>query len=312
MLPRNWDKSLQRWRVFAERHGTIPFVLSIPMYLFLVALPCYSQASPNSSSSEWDGSQCMLLMPLGMLLWGFYRVRKAKMVADIPRIPIRSVALGMVTIKGKVEPDQMVPAPVSGRPCCFFKVRIEEWDKDKNDWMPKVVDYDGPQFFLADETGRVLIDAHYVEGLEFDPPRTAVRVVDSEIPAGAAVPPAPSDSELMQYVSTKTAFDQRGEKATGLQDAGVPPVPAEGRYQLTEWLVLPGQEYQVTGTCAENPNSTHEDDRVVIGMGERESTFIISSKTDANLATDLSAFGWGLIIAGSLYFVIWLLIIFLS
>ena len=67
-----------------------------------------------------------------------------------------------------------------------------------------------------------------------------------------------------------------------------------------------------TGTCAENPNSKNEDDRVVICMGERESTFIISSKTDANLTTDLSAFGWGLIIAGSLYFLIWLLIICLS
>ncbi len=89
-------------------------------------------------------------------------------------------------------------------------------------------------------------------------------------------------------------------------------MPAEGRYQLTESLVLPEQEYQVTGTCAENPNSRNEDDRVVICLGESESTFIISSKTDANLATDLSAFGWGLIIAGSLYFVIWLLIICLS
>jgi hypothetical protein len=74
--------------------------------------------------------------------------------------------------------------------------------------------------------------------------------------------------------------------------------------------VLPGQEYQVTGTCTENPDSRNEDDRIVICMGERESTFIISSKTDA--ATDLSAFGWGLIMAGALYFVIWLVVICLS
>jgi hypothetical protein len=310
MLPRNWDKSLQRWRVIADCHGTIRSVVSIPVYLFLVVLPCYSQASSSSSRSDWDGSQWVLIMPLGMLLYGFYRVRKAKLVADIPRIPIRSVALGMVTIKGKVEPDQMVPAPVSGRPCCFFKVEIEGWDKDQKDWMPNFTDYDGPRFFLADDTGKVLIDAHYVDDWEFDPPRTAVRVVDSEIPAKTTVAPAPSDNQLMQYVSTKTAFERRGEKARGLQDARVSPMPAEGRYQLTEWLVLPGQEYQVTGTCTENPDSRNEDDRIVICMGERESTFIISSKTDA--ATDLSAFGWGLIMAGALYFVIWLVVICLS
>jgi hypothetical protein len=310
MLPRNWDKSLQPRSFFTRLHGKIRSAVSIPVYLFLVVLPCYSQASSSSSRSDWDGSQWIFLMPLGMLLWGFYRVRKAKLVADIPCIPIRSVALGMVTIKGKVEPDQMVPAPVSGRPCCFFKVKIEGWDKDQNDWMPKVIDYDGPRFFLADGTGKVLIDAHYVEGLEFDPPRTAVRIVDSDVPAEAPAAPAPNDNELMQYVSTKTAFERRGEKAIGLQDAGVAPVPVEGRYQLTEWLVLPGQEYQVTGTCTENPDSRNEDDRIVICMGERESTFIISSKTDA--ATDLSAFGWGLIMAGALYFVIWLVVICLS
>jgi hypothetical protein len=192
MLPRNWDKSLQRWRVFAERHGKIPSVVSIPVYLFLGALPCYSQASSSSSGSDWDGSQWIFIMPLGMLFYGFYRVRKAKLVADIPRIPIRSVALGMVTIKGKVEPDQMVPAPVSGRPCCFFKVDIEHWDKDQKNWTLAVTDYDGPRFFLADETGKVLIDAHYADGLEFDLPRTALRIVDSEIPGETTVAPAPA------------------------------------------------------------------------------------------------------------------------
>ncbi len=220
MLPRNWDKYLQRGGGFAERHGRIPSVVSIPVYLFLGALPCFSQTSPNSSRSDWDGAQWIFIMPLVMLLYGFYRVRKAKMVADIPRIPIRSVALGMVTIKGKVEPDQMVPAPVSGRPCCFFKVEIEHWDKDQNDWMPNVTDYDGPRFFLADETGKVLIDAHYVEGLEFDPPRTAQRVVDSDVPAEATAAPAPTDNELMQYVSTKTAFERHGEKLRDYKTQG--------------------------------------------------------------------------------------------
>ena len=144
MLPRNWDKSLTRWRVIAACRGKIPSAVGIPVYLFLAALPCYSQASPNSSRPEWDGSQVMLILPLVMFFYGFYRVRKAKMVADIPRTTIRSVAVGMVTIRGKVEPDQMVPAPVSGRSCCFFKVQVEEWEKDQKTWMPVVTDYDGP------------------------------------------------------------------------------------------------------------------------------------------------------------------------
>ena len=307
MLPRNWDKSLQLLRIFAERHGKISSVVSIPVYLFLGALPCLSQASPNRSGSDWDGSQVMLVLPLVMFLYGFHRIRKAKMVADIPRIPIRSVALGMVTIKGKVEPDQMVPAPVSGRPCCFFKVHIEEWDKDQKDWTPALTDYDGPRFFLADETGKVLIDAHYVEELEFKPPQTALRLVDSNLPAKAPDATAPTDAELLQYVSTKTGFQHFA--ATAAEAAEAWAGPAKGRYRLTESLVLPGQEYQVIGTCAENPDSRNENDRIVICQGQSESTFIISSKTGTDLTTDVSAFGWGLVGAGSLYFLIWLLFI---
>ena len=155
----------------------------------------------------------------------------------------------------------------------------------------------------------MLIDAHYVEELEFKPPQTALRLVDSNLPAKAPDATAPTDAELLQYVSTKTGFQHLGEVAAKAADAGAWAGPAKGRYRLTESLVLPGQEYQVIGTCAENPDSRNEDDRIVIRQGDSESTFIISSKTGADLTTDVSAFGWGLIGAGSLYFLIWLVFI---
>lgn len=308
MVPRNWDKRLRRRNVFAERRGNLSFAIVVPLFLFISTLPGCTRASGSNSDSEWSGSQWIFVIPLLMCVWGFYRVRKAKLVADLPRIPIRSVALGMVTIQGKVEPDQLVPAPVSGRPCCFFKVDIEEWDKDDKHWTLALTDFDGPRFFLADGTGKVLIDAHYVESLEFDPPQTAKREVDSDAPAPVTDPTAPTDDAVLQYVSTKTAFTHFSQGAAALEA----PEPPKGRYRLTEWLVLPGQQYQVTGTCAENPDSRNADDLIVIRQGERESTFIISSKTGTVLATDLSAFGWGLIMAGSLYFVVWVLIICLS
>jgi hypothetical protein len=51
---------------------------------------------------------------------------------------------------------------------------------------------------------------------------------------------------------------------------------AKGRYRLTERCVLPGREYDITGTCSENSVAVDETERTVIRKGTNEPTFIIS------------------------------------
>jgi hypothetical protein len=58
---------------------------------------------------------------------------------------------------------------------------------------------------------------------------------------------------------------------------------ASGRYRLTEYCIVPGQSYDVTGTCAENPHPQDENDRNVICKGQNEPTFLISSRTEQEL-----------------------------
>jgi hypothetical protein len=44
--------------------------------------------------------------------------------------------------------------------------------------------------------------------------------------------------------------------------------------------LLPSQTYDITGTCAENPNPRDEHDRNLILKGTNEPTFLISSRTE--------------------------------
>ena len=53
---------------------------------------------------------------------------------------------------------------------------------------------------------------------------------------------------------------------------------ASGRYRLTEYCILPGHEYNITGTCVENPEPKDQHDRNLITKGLNESTFLISWK----------------------------------
>ena len=61
--------------------------------------------------------------------------------------------------------------------------------------------------------------------------------------------------------------------------------PAEGRYRLREFVVLPGQEYLISGTCVEN--SAGDQDRCLIAKGQNEPTFVISTKSDVQIHHDL-------------------------
>ena len=61
--------------------------------------------------------------------------------------------------------------------------------------------------------------------------------------------------------------------------------PAEGRFRLREFVVIPGQEYLISGTCVEN--STGDQDRCMVAKGRNEPTFVISAKSDVQIHHDL-------------------------
>lgn len=306
-----------------------------------------------------------LLLGCGLGIWTFFKgfrvMREYKVLQDTPRMPIRSVPMGFVHVRGKAESAEVLTSPLSHTPCCFYKVEIEEWKtqgKSKT-WVRCCVDMNGYRFYLDDGTGKVLIDAH---AAEYDLPVVTTEEVSSHAPAAAN----PNDLELLKYVTyarthsmTERAgqwIDKRFQKA-GVSDnpqvqakrealrslfAGVPAVmqggklpieamealasssgplsdpakeqgrqmflerlrlaaaanqaglltglmpavePANGRYRLRESVVIPGQEYLISGTCVEN--SQEGQDRCLIAKGHNEPTFLISTKSDAQIHHDL-------------------------
>jgi hypothetical protein len=62
---------------------------------------------------------------------------------------------------------------------------------------------------------------------------------------------------------------------------------ASGRFRLVEYCLQAGQEYDITGTCIENPHPQDEHDRNLITKGQNEPTFLIcggkQQQVDASL-----------------------------
>ena len=300
-------------------------------------------------------------------LWFFFKgfrvMREYKVLDDTPRMPIRSVPMGFVHIRGKAESSQLLSSPLSKTPCCFYKVEIDQWKSSgkTHEWQHICTDCNGYQFHLRDDTGAILIDAH---SAEYDLPLTATRAVNSHSSS-----PQADEAKLLEYVTSARAHstfdrvgqwvDKRFEKTNAadnpqLQDkrdafrqlfSGMASVSqggkvpaqaiqameklmnvsgplsdpvkeqrrqmmlqnmklaetmneaglldqfmqheanaASGQFRLREYVVAPGQEYLVSGSCIENPDpSVPPEDRGMIAKGNNEPTFVISTKSDVQM-----------------------------
>ncbi len=299
---------------------------------------------------------------LGLIagLWFFFKgfrvMREYKVLQDTPRMPIRSVPMGFVHIRGKAEGSQLITSPLSQTQCCFYRVDIDQWKSQgkSHNWARVCSDFNGYQFHVADDTGKILIDAH---AAEYDLPMSAERVVnsgdatlaedrklleyvsfaeghnmtermgmwiDKRLARGSENPQIQAKREAFQQLFAGMATAQQGGKypvaamqklfeSTGpLSDPGkeqrrqmmlqnlklaeaanesgllqkmMPGAsPASGRFRLQEYVVTPGQEYLISGTCIENSDpACAPEDRSMIAKGQNEPTFLISTKTDAQV-----------------------------
>jgi hypothetical protein len=72
----------------------------------------------------------------GLALWALYnlfrRLRRDRLVADTPRVHLRSAAQGYVQVVGRASPAGPAPtaAPLSGRPCTWWSFDISVHERD--------------------------------------------------------------------------------------------------------------------------------------------------------------------------------------
>jgi hypothetical protein len=100
--------------------------------------------------------------------------------------------------------------------------------------------------------------------------------------AGSLGPQSDPDSERAR----QAALAYQNSSPSGIS-MRVNSTAASGHYRLREYCLLPGHTYDITGTCAENPQPRDEHDRNVICKGTNEPTFLISSRTGKEVESHL-------------------------
>ncbi len=84
----------------------------------------------------------------------------ARLVEDTPTSLVRSAAQGFVRLEGtaRLMPGEPIIAPLSGRPCVWWRYRIEEQSGSEDRWESLETETSSAHFELADVTGVVLVD----------------------------------------------------------------------------------------------------------------------------------------------------------
>jgi hypothetical protein len=92
---------------------------------------------------------------------GFRAWRRLRLIEDTPTARVRSMALGRVELQGRAGARVELEAPLTGLPCVFFRYEIDEERRSgrRRSWTTIARgDSNAEGFYLADETGRVLVD----------------------------------------------------------------------------------------------------------------------------------------------------------
>ena len=178
-----------------------------------------------------------LFLGTGAGVWIFFKgfrvFREFKIVADTPCMPIRSIPMGLVQVRGQALTDQLIPSPITHTPCCFYQIKIERYETGEHGgWKHHRTDMDGAKFYIQDKTGKVLVDSY---SAEYDLPESPPRIVD-----GAHIAPlmgtGASDQELLQYVQRAGVNQLAGKMEHWLESKGPldDPQHEQGRQTLLE------------------------------------------------------------------------------
>jgi hypothetical protein len=117
---------------------------------------------------------CRSSSPGGLIVWcvigfcagiylffhGFRLLQRRRLILDTPFSKIRSASMGMAEVSGLAVGPYTMVAPITTRPCFYYRTLVWEWKQSgKNkQWVKVAVECVHVPFFLDDDSGRVLVD----------------------------------------------------------------------------------------------------------------------------------------------------------
>ena len=97
---------------------------------------------------------------IALFVYGFILLQRRRLILDTPFSKIRSASMGMVEVSGQAVGPYTMVAPVTARPCYYYRTLVWEWMQSgkSKQWVKVAGECMHLPFFVDDNTGRVLVD----------------------------------------------------------------------------------------------------------------------------------------------------------
>jgi hypothetical protein len=105
---------------------------------------------------------CVVGLCAGIYLFfnGFRLLRRRQLILNTPISKIRSASIGIVELSGLAVGPYTVSAPITERPCYYYRTLVWEWKRQgrSSQWVKVAAECMHVPFFLDDNTGKVMVD----------------------------------------------------------------------------------------------------------------------------------------------------------
>lgn len=207
----------------------------------------------------------------GLILFikGFIWLKQKRLIENMPTSKVRSIAMGLVEIFGKVAPSKILKSPFSNKDCVYYKYTIEEYRRTgkHSRWVTVKKGEEVVHFYLEDDTGKVLIDP---KGANVDIP------LDFQFNSGLGKDPPLLIKQFLK--SNNMGF----ETFLGINKT----------MRYTEYFISPNDKLYIMGTAGDNPfvkegTAKKGVDDVMIQKGKDEKFYYITDKPEREILKTL-------------------------
>jgi len=97
---------------------------------------------------------------IGSFFWGFTRLRRKRLIENIPTSTIRGLALGLVELTGRAQKEHLLKSPFTGADCVFYRYTVERYQGSGKSarWVTVAKgDSSSCPFLIDDGTGKIRI-----------------------------------------------------------------------------------------------------------------------------------------------------------
>jgi len=209
--------------------------VGIPLVSFVI----YSIATGQGTDMTTNPEGIMAFGVIGLIsgvalfLYGLRNMKKKKLMQSLQTCKIRSLAIGIAEIYGKVVLGkyEIMKSPFSNRDCVCAEIIIEEFHKsaEHHPWVVVKNLVLVTEFFLQDDTGMILVN---LRGAELDIP------VSYEFRSDSRADPPPN------VVTFLRKYNINFKESSGKNKT----------MHYSESIIKPGDELYVLGRADGNPN----------------------------------------------------------